>query len=68
MEKLTNAGLQSYHKNLTRKERVKLKLYVASQFGISYFSADGKFAGRQQFSPAELLALQPIIDKETWKQ
>ena len=50
MEKLTNAGLQSYHKNLARKERVKLKMYVASQFGISYFSVDGKFVGRQHFS------------------
>lgn len=67
-EKLTNLGLQTYHMNLSRKERVKLKNYVSAMFNISYYSTDGKFAGRQRFSPAELLALQPIIDNELWRQ
>lgn len=68
MEKLTNVGLQAYHRQLSRKERVRLKNYVSMKFGISYFSTDGKFVGRQQFSPAELLALEPIIGNETWRQ
>lgn len=68
MENLTNLGLQAYHKKLSRKERVQLKNYVSMKFGISYFSTDGKFVGRQKFTPAELLALEPIIEKELWRQ
>ncbi len=67
-ENLTNLGLQSYHLKLSRKERVKLKNYISAKFGISYFSTDAKFAGRQRFSPAELLALEPIIGGELWRQ
>mgnify|MGYP007056191118 CR=1 FL=1 len=65
---LTNVGLQSYMKNLDRQEQIKLKSYVALKFDKSYLTVNDKFAGRRQFTTAELLALQTIIEKELWKQ
>ena len=61
-------GLQSYMKNLDRQEQIKLKSYVALKFDKSYLTVNDKFAGRRQFTTAELLALQTIIEKELWKQ
>ena len=67
-EELTNVGLQSYIKGLTPQEQMKLKTFVAIKFEKSYMTVNDKFAGRRQFTPAELLALQTIIDKELWRQ
>jgi len=67
-KELTNVGLQSYVKNLDQHEQIKLKTYVAIRFSKSYLTVNDKFAGRRLFTPAELLALQTIIDKELWKQ
>ena len=67
-EELTNVGLQSYVKELDTQEQMKLKTYVALQFGKSYMTVNDKFAGRRQFTPAELLALQTIIESGLWKQ
>jgi hypothetical protein len=66
-EDFTSLGLLAYYNELTMKERVKLKSYVALKFGLSYYTIDGKFRGRSNFSAAELLALQPIIEGELWK-
>lgn len=67
-EDFTSLGLMSYYNGLTRKEKVKLKSFIALKFGLSYYTVDGKFCGRSRFSTAELLALQPIISEELWKQ
>lgn len=67
-EELTNVGLQSYVKELGTQDQIKLKTYVAFKFGKSYMTVNDKFSGRRPFSPAELLALQPIISQELWKQ
>lgn len=67
-EKLTGVGLVAYHERLTRKDRVKLKNYVAFMLGLSYSVVDGRFTGRQQFTNAELIALQPVISGELWRQ
>ncbi len=67
-EELTNVGLQSYVKGLGQEERVMLKNYVAFKFRKSYFTVNEKFSGRQKFSATELLALQPIIANELWRQ
>ena len=67
-EELTNVGLQSYVKNLDQQEQIKLKTYVALKFDKSYLTVNDKFSGRRQFTPAELLALQTIIDNELWRQ
>ena len=68
-EKLTNVGLQSYYANLRVGERGKLIAYIISQLGMSYFTWYGKFVGkRQQFTAAELIALEPIINDELWRQ
>jgi len=67
-KKLTNLGLLSYVQELDHQDLMKLKVYVASLFGKSYITISDKFAGRRSFSPAELLALQPIIAKELWRQ
>lgn len=67
-EELTNVGLQTYVKELDARDQMKLKTYVASKFGKSYLTVNDKFAGRRQFTPAELLALQTIIDNELWRQ
>ena len=66
--KLTQIGLETYYQTLCRGDRGKALLYVASFLGISYPSVQGKFTGKQKFSNAELIALQPIIDGELWKQ
>lgn len=65
---MTNVGLQSYIKELAQDERVMLKNYIAFKFRKSYFTVNEKFAGRQKFSATELLALQPIIANELWRQ
>lgn len=67
-EELTNVGLQSYVKELSTQDLMKLKTYVASRFGKSYMTINDKFAGRRPFSATELLALEPIINQELWKQ
>lgn len=67
-EELTNVGLQSYVKELSTQDLMKLKTYVASRFGKSYMTINDKFTGRRPFSPTELLALEPIINQELWKQ
>lgn len=67
-EELTNVGLQSYVKELDIQDQMKLKTYVAFRFGKSYMTVNDKFAGRRQFTPAELLALQSIIGNELWKR
>lgn len=67
-EKLTCMGLVAYHAGLSRKDRVKLKNYVAGLFELSYSVIDLRFTGRMHFTPAELLALQPVIEGETWRQ
>ena len=67
-EELTNVGLQSYVKDLSTLDQMKLKTYVASRFGKSYMTINDKFAGRRPFSPTELLALEPIINQELWRQ
>lgn len=67
-EELTNVGLQSYVKNLDQQDQIKLKTYVALKFDKSYLTVNDKFSGRRQFTPAELLALETIIDNELWKQ
>ena len=67
-EELTNVGLQSYVKNLNQQDQIKLKTYVALKFDKSYLTVNDKFSGRRQFTPAELLALQTIIDNELWRQ
>lgn len=69
MEKnLTSVGLQSYYSGLSRKERVRLKAYVALVLGISEPVVANRFTGRREFSNAEVMALQPIIEGETWRQ
>lgn len=67
-EELTNVGLQSYARSLGSGEVMKLKAYVAEKFGKSYMTINDKFAGRRSFSATELLALQPIIEQELWRQ
>lgn len=67
-EELTSLGLLSYYGKLTQKEKVRLKNYVAQKFDLSYYTVDGKFRGKANFSAAELLAMQPIIQSETWRQ
>lgn len=67
-EELTNVGLQSYVKNLDQQDQIKLKTYVALKFDKSYLTVNDKFSGRRQFTPAELLALQTIIDNELWRR
>ena len=67
--KLTNVGLQAYYAKLPIGERGKLIVYVINHLGMSYATWQGKFTGkRQQFSPAELIALEPIINEELWRQ
>ena len=67
-EELTNVGLQAYAKSLSTAELMKLKTYVAMKFEKSYMTINDKFAGRRSFTAAELLALQPIIEQELWRQ
>ncbi len=67
MENLTSMGLVTYHSNLNRKERVKLKNYVASMLELSYSVIDARFTGRAQFTKAELIALKNVISQELWK-
>lgn len=67
-EELTNVGLQSYIKGLSNQDQIKLKSYVALKFGKSYLTINDKMAGRRPFSQTELLALQPIVEGETWRQ
>lgn len=67
-EELTNVGLQAYAKNLSSAEQMKLKTFVAMKFCKSYMTINDKFAGRRNFTATELLALQPIIDQELWRQ
>ena len=68
MEELTNLGLQSYVKELDAQEQIRLKTFIAMRFGKSYITINDKFNGRTKFSQVELLALQPIINGETWRQ
>lgn len=68
MANLTSVGLQTYHNGLGKKDRVKLKNYVSSLFGLSYSVIDGRFSGRKEFSAAELIALKPVIENELWKK
>lgn len=67
-EKLTKLGLLSYYGKLSDKERMKLKSYVAEKFELSYYTIDFKFRGKSNISAAELLALQPIIENELWRE
>ena len=67
-EEITSLGLLSYDGKLTPKEKGRLKNFVARKFDLSYYTVDGKFRGKSNFSAAELLALQPIVEEETWKQ
>lgn len=67
-KEFTNVGLQSYYNGLDKKERQKLTSYVAMKFEKSYYTMDGKFRGNTNFSAAELLALQPIIRDELWRE
>ena len=67
-EELTSLGLLSYYGKLTQKEKVRLKTFVARKFDLSYYTVDGKFRGKTNFSAAELLAMQPIVEDELWKQ
>lgn len=67
-EKLTGMGLVAYHSGLSEKDRVKLKAYVSNLLGLSYPVVHKRFVGGMNFTVAELLALQPIIDDERWRQ
>ncbi len=67
-KEFTSVGLLSYYKGLSLKEKVKLKSFVALKFNLSYYTVDGKFRGKTNFSAAELLALQPIMEQETWRK
>ena len=64
----TSLGPLAYYGKLTVKEKVMLKSFVAHLFHLSYYTVDAKFRGKTNFSAAELLALQPIIESESWKQ
>lgn len=66
-KKLTPVGLKAYRDSLVRVERVKLTNFIALELGISSFSVIGKFAGRQQWKPAELMAIETIINKGLWR-
>ena len=68
MKELTNVGLQTYAKGLSAAEQMKLKTYVALKFGKSYITINDKFNGSRSFSTVELMALQPIIEQELWRQ
>lgn len=67
-EKLTQLGLESYYQGLSKGEKGKMLVYIAMYLGISYPSLQGKFTGKQKFTTAELIALQPVITDESWKQ
>lgn len=67
-EEFTTMGLMSYYNRLTSKEKVKLKTFVAQLIDRSYFTVDAKFRGKSNFSAAELIALQPYITQESWRQ
>ena len=67
-EDLTNVGLQSYMKELSSEEQIKLKTFVALLFKKSYITINDKFNGRTHFSPVELLALKPVIEGELWRK
>lgn len=67
-EKLTSMGLVAYHNALSDKDRVKLKNYVSLMLGLSYAVVHKRFIGGMAFSTAELIALQSVIENESWKQ
>lgn len=67
-EEFTKVRLMSYYNNLTSKEKVKLKTFIAQLIDRSYYTVDGKFHGKSNFSAAELIALQPYISNESWRQ
>lgn len=67
-EQLSSVGLLSYYNDLSRKEQVKLKNYVSRIFNLSYYTVDAKFRGKTNFSAAELFALQPVINDESWRK
>ena len=67
-EKLTQMGLESYYQTLSKGEKGKALVYIAMYLDISYPSLQGKFTGKQKFTTAELIALEPIINDELWRQ
>lgn len=67
-KELTSMGLLSYFKELTSKDKVRFKNFVAFKFDLSIYTINAKFRGDTNFSAAELLALQPIIEGELWRQ
>ena len=67
-EKLTSVGLVAYHNELSEKDRVQLKNYVSLMLGLSYAVVHKRFIGRMDFTGAELIALRPVIENESWRQ
>ena len=67
-ENLNDVGLQSYYCKLNRTERAKLKSYLSSKLGISYFTVDNKFSGRSRWKVAELAMVEPVIESEDWRR
>ena len=60
--------LESYYQTLSKGEKGKALVYIAMYLDISYPSLQGKFTGKQKFTTAELIALEPIINDELWRQ
>jgi len=67
-EKLTCVGLVTYHNELSEKDRVQLKNYVSMMLGLSYAVVHKRFVGKMDFTGAELIALRPVIENESWRQ
>lgn len=67
-QKLTHVGLVTYYKKLAKNERQQLKSYVAWFLHLSSNAVDNRMYERTQWSTAELIALQDVIDNEKWRQ
>ena len=66
-ENLTDVGLQSYYKNLGKKEKSEFIKYLMVEFNYSYNSIQQKLTGKAGLNKRDLILIDHVIKNELWK-
>lgn len=67
-ENLTDLGLQSYYKSLSKSEKSDLIDYLMDEFGYRYSSLQAKLSGKHDLNKRDLILIGEVVQNGLWKQ
>ena len=70
MENVQNSqlGISIYYKNLSKKEKKQLIVYLIKRYDMNYYTVMSKLNGRNKMNALEIEVINNVINEGLWKR